>query len=80
VTTRPNELCAELHNPMPVVLGPETWPAWLGEEPADARQLKAMLTPYPSEDMTCWPVSPRAGNVRNNDPSLVAPMCSLTQD
>ena len=32
VTTRPNELCAELHNRMPVVLGPETWPAWLGEE------------------------------------------------
>jgi hypothetical protein len=22
---------------MPVVLGPEMWPAWLGEEPADAR-------------------------------------------
>ena len=20
--------------------------------------------------MTCWPVSPRAGNVKNNDPSL----------
>ena len=80
VTCPSNELCAELHNRMPVVLGPETCPAWLGEEPADARQLKAMLTPYPSEDMTCWPVSPRVGNVRNNDPSLVAPMRSLTQD
>ena len=34
ITTRPNELCAELHNRMPVVLGPETWPAWLGEEPS----------------------------------------------
>jgi putative SOS response-associated peptidase YedK len=32
ITTTPNELCAELHNRMPVVLGPETWPAWLGEE------------------------------------------------
>jgi putative SOS response-associated peptidase YedK len=45
VTTEPNALCAELHNRMPVVLGRETWPAWLGEEPADARQLKAMLAP-----------------------------------
>jgi putative SOS response-associated peptidase YedK len=35
VTTTPNELCAELHTRMPVVLGPETWPAWLGEKPAD---------------------------------------------
>jgi len=21
--------------------------------------------------MTCWPVSPRVGNVKNNDPSLI---------
>jgi hypothetical protein len=68
VTCPPNELCAELHNRMPVVLGPETWPAWLGEEPADPRQLQAMLAPYPSEEMTCWPVSTRVGNVKNNDP------------
>ena len=54
VTCPPNELCVELHNRMPVVLGPETWPAWLGEESADARQLKAMLASYPSEGMTCW--------------------------
>jgi putative SOS response-associated peptidase YedK len=74
VTTTPNELCAELHNRMPVVLGPETWPAWLGEERTDAGQLKAMLAPYPSDEMTCWPVSPRVGNVKNNDPSLVEPI------
>ena len=74
VTTTPNELCAELYNRMPVVLGPETRPAWLGEEPADARQLKAMLAPYPSEEMNCWPVSTRVGNVKNNDPSLIEPV------
>jgi putative SOS response-associated peptidase YedK len=34
ITTEPNELCAKLHNRMPVVLKPESWPAWLGEEPA----------------------------------------------
>ena len=72
VTCPTNTLCAELHNRMPVVLGPETWPAWLGEEPADGPpQLKALLAPYPSEEMTCWPVSPRVGNVKNNDPSLI---------
>ena len=38
VTTEPNELCAQLHNRMPVVLAPEAWPAWLGEEPADEAQ------------------------------------------
>jgi putative SOS response-associated peptidase YedK len=60
-----------LHNRMPVVLGPETWPAWLGEEPADPRQLIAVLVPFPPAGMTCWPVSPRAGSVKNNDPSLI---------
>jgi putative SOS response-associated peptidase YedK len=76
VTTTPNELCAELHNRMPVVLGRETWPVWLGEEPADPRQLKALLAPYPSERMTCWPVSARVGNVKNNDPSLIEPIAA----
>src|SRR6516164_7454687 len=46
----PNELCAELHNRMPVVLKPETWPVWLGEEPAVASALKALLTPFPSDE------------------------------
>jgi putative SOS response-associated peptidase YedK len=73
VTTAPNELCAELHNRMPVVLGPEAWPSWLGEEPADPAQLKALLAPFPSDALTCWPVSARVGNVKNNDPSLVEP-------
>ena len=71
VTTEPNELCAQLHNRMPVVLAPEAWPQWLGEEPADEAQLKALLAPYPSDDMICWPVSPRVGNVSNNDASLI---------
>jgi putative SOS response-associated peptidase YedK len=74
VTTEPNELCAELHNRMPVVLAPEAWPAWLGEEPAEQRHLKALLAPYPSDEMICWPVSTRVGNVKNNDPSLIEPI------
>ena len=45
ITTTPNELCAELHNRMPVVLKPGDWPVWLGEAPADAADLKALLAP-----------------------------------
>jgi hypothetical protein len=29
---------------------------------------------YPSDEMICWPVSPRVGNVKNNDPSLIEPI------
>jgi putative SOS response-associated peptidase YedK len=71
VTTTPNELCAELHNRMPVVLNPQVWPVWLGEQQVSLRDLKALLAPYPSDEMICWPVSARVGNVKNNDPSLI---------
>ena len=44
ITTTPNELCAELHNRMPVVLKPESWRVWLGKSlpmhPASRRCLR----------------------------------------
>ena len=77
ITTAPTELCAELHNRMPVVLKPEVWPEWLGEEHADPLRLKALLAPYASDEMTCWPVSSRVGNVKNNDPGLIEPIAGV---
>ena len=74
ITTEPNELCARLHNRMPVVLKPEAWPMWLGEEPAELAPIKALLVPYPSDEMIAWPVGARVGNVRNNDSSLIEPV------
>jgi hypothetical protein len=59
---------------MLVVLKPEVRPQWLGEEPADEAHLKALLAPYPSDGMVCWPVSPRVGDVKNNDAGLVEPI------
>jgi hypothetical protein len=60
---------------MPVILPPVTWSVWLGEELAEPDQLKALLIPYVGE-MTCWPVSQRVGNVKNNDASLIEPVAS----
>jgi putative SOS response-associated peptidase YedK len=70
----PNELCGKIHNRMPVILPPKDWPLWLGEDAAEPEQLKTLLVPYPAEDITMWPVSPRVGNVKNNDPSLIEPI------
>jgi putative SOS response-associated peptidase YedK len=61
---------------MPVVLSPDVWSKWLGEEPADPARLTALLAPYPAEEMTCWPVSARVGNVRNNDSNLIEPVAA----
>lgn len=48
ITNQPNELCPELHNRMPVVLQADVWPAWLNEDWATVRDLKALPAPYPS--------------------------------
>ena len=36
-----------------------------------ALQLKALVAPYPAEEMVCWLVGPRVGNVKNNDPICI---------
>jgi hypothetical protein len=46
----------------------------VGEKSVDPSELKTLLAPFPSEEMTCWPVSPRVGNVKNNDPGLIEPI------
>ena len=74
ITTPPNELCAKLHNRMPAVLKPDAWPLWLGEQPAELAPIKALLVPYPSDEMIAWPVTACVGKVKNNDPDLVEPI------
>lgn len=74
LTTTPNELCATIHDRMPVILAPESWPQWLGETAVEADALGALLRPYPAERMRAYAVSPRVGNVKNDDAGLVEPV------
>jgi putative SOS response-associated peptidase YedK len=67
LTTEPNELCAPIHNRMPVILAPEDWPRWLGS-PDDR---KPLLRSFPAEQMECWSVGKAVGNVRNEGPQLI---------
>jgi hypothetical protein len=71
ITTMPNALCAELHDRMPVVLKRDVWPVWFDEQLTDVPRLRPCSGPYPADDMICWPISPRVGNVKNNDASLL---------
>jgi putative SOS response-associated peptidase YedK len=52
---------------MPVILPRAAWPAWLGEEPAEAAELLALLRPYPSSELAAWPVPRRVGRVAEDD-------------
>ena len=71
ITTEANTLMADIHPRMPVILDEEHWSTWLGEEPAAPSQLKSLLTPFPAERMTAWPVSKAVGNVRNQGAELI---------
>jgi hypothetical protein len=70
-------LCQRLVARMPAVRKPKAWPPrGSANRLADVPQLKALLAPYPADDMTYWPVSARVGNVRNNDSSLIEPVAA----
>jgi putative SOS response-associated peptidase YedK len=79
LTTSPNEFMAEIHNRMPVMLAQDTWATWLGETGATAEQLLDLCRPFPSDRMTSWAVSPRVGNVKNDDAGLVEPLPEMAE-
>jgi putative SOS response-associated peptidase YedK len=54
VTTAPNALIGKITDRMPAVLPPEHWVKWLGEEPATAEELKALLVPFEGD----WTMEP----------------------
>lgn len=67
----PNELMEPIHDRMPVILDEDDWPKWLGEEPSNDNELKALLKPFASDRMTAWPVGNEVGNVRNTGAELI---------
>jgi putative SOS response-associated peptidase YedK len=56
VTVPANPLLARVTDRMPAVIAPEHWSAWLGEVPAAAEELKAMLMTVDGE----WDLSEQA--------------------
>ncbi|NNG04738.1 MAG: SOS response-associated peptidase, partial [Inquilinus sp.] len=71
IVTQANALVAPIHDRMPVILAPDDYDSWLDPAAADGRTL---LRPYPAEAMEAFPVSPRVGNVKNDDAGLIEPV------
>jgi hypothetical protein len=57
----PNELCAQVHDRMPIVLAPEDWPRWLATPPERMK----LFRPYNAKRMQMWPVSKKVGKKRH---------------
>lgn len=71
ITTQPNQLMADIHHRMPVILDREQEQIWLDREQRDPQTLLALLRPYPPEEMKAYPVSPVVGHVRNDGPECI---------
>ncbi len=73
VTTRPNELVAEIHDRMPVILPPDLYDTWL--DPQQGRDtLQQLLKPYPAAKMEAYPVSTLVNSPRNDTPECIVPV------
>jgi putative SOS response-associated peptidase YedK len=70
ITTDANELLAQIHNRMPLIIAPKDYIRWLSEEP-DPREL---MVPFPAEPMQMWPISTRVNKPENGDPSILEPI------
>jgi putative SOS response-associated peptidase YedK len=75
ITCPPNKVTGALHDRMPVILAPDTWPRWLGEQGATPDELKALLVPCLDEALKIWPVSrEKIGSVRNKVQEIADPI------
>ncbi len=69
ITTEPNDRIADLHHRMAVILEPGSEREWL-----TADDPKALLEPYPDDEMCAYPVSQAVNNPANDDPVLLEPL------
>jgi len=70
ITADANELVAEIHDRMPLILAPGDYNRWLSDE-ADPPDL---MKPFPAEPMRMWPISTRVNKPENDDPSIIKPL------
>ena len=71
ITTTANELVAEIHERMPVILAPTAYSRWLANIEPDPRDL---LAPFPSALLRMWPISTRVNTPANDDAELLTPL------
>jgi putative SOS response-associated peptidase YedK len=77
ITTSANDTVAEVHDRMPVILGPEARELWLDDSVQDAELLSSILRPYAGK-MSASPVSRAVNSPRNNSPEILRPMTELS--
>jgi putative SOS response-associated peptidase YedK len=76
LTTAANELLGPVHERMPVILEPENYQQWLEPQNQNVREMQLMLRPYPSDEMTAFPVSTKVNLPANDGAELIEAVVS----
>ncbi|MFA4132608.1 MULTISPECIES: SOS response-associated peptidase [unclassified Brevibacillus] len=71
ITTKPNEVVADIHDRMPVILNEQDEAIWLDREKFDADLLQSLLVPYDHEEMKAYPVPAMVGSPKNDIPECI---------
>jgi putative SOS response-associated peptidase YedK len=72
IVTSANDLVANVHDRMPVILDADAASTWLGGGSREAMQ--ALLQPFPADRMSATPVSRRVNSPANDDPGVIEPV------
>jgi putative SOS response-associated peptidase YedK len=70
ITTAANELVAQIHDRMPLILARADFARWLSDEP-DPREV---MRPFFGRADGVWPISTRVNRPENDEPSIMEPV------
>ena len=71
LTTTANEVAGQVHDRMPVIIGPENYDTWLDPKQEDDEKLRSLLTPFAADQMEAFPVSPKVNSPKNDDAECI---------
>lgn len=71
LTTEANDLMRPIHHRMPVILSPKDYELWLDPEVKKPELLQPLLHPYPTEEMTAYPVSKLVNKPTNDSADCI---------
>jgi len=74
LTTEANQLVAQVHDRMPVILPTDRYDQWLDPTPQPSEPLQALLRPYDADRMSAYPVSVSVNSPWNDVPECVTPI------
>ena len=71
LTTSANELLAQIHDRMPVILSPDNYGLWLNKDIHNPELLQHLYLPFPANQLSMYQVSTLVNNPKNHGPECI---------